>query len=464
MRRAAFDGDDMTANDTDDGTGHLAAAALIARFGGVRPMASRLGVPVSTVQGWKQRDAIPLARREQIRAAAAEHGIALDEAMLAPVIDVATGAMVDAIDTPRAASVPSPRRPMIAAVVLGILALAVGSVALAGVLQPDLLGIKRAAPRAPSLAPLERRIAALEARPEATDAKTLAERVEALTAQLDTISAMAAEARRMAGTATGDPAMLAALGQKLAALELALTAEAAERRDLAQRLLVALRMFEGTAPAEDVTALEARIAAMEPIRAAIADIDRRIVALEGAEKMRGEARGDAAALALAAAGLRRAVAAGEPFADTLALARKFAGDDAATLTALDRLDAVAAKGVPEERTLRTSFEVAARTARDALRNEGRTSWSDRALARLEGVVTIRRTEPRGDGPEAALTRAEQRLAAGDLAGANEALAGLDGVAAGAVAAWRERAGVRLDALAAGAALEARALERLAAGS
>ena len=454
----------MTASEPDESAGHLSAAALIARFGGVRPMASCLGVPVSTVQGWKQRDAIPLARREQIRAAAAEHGIALDEAMLAQVIVMASGPVGETTEAPSAMAAPSQRRPMIAAVVLGVLALAIGGVALAGVLQPDLLGIKRSAPRAPSLAPLERRIVALEARPEAADSKALAERVEAMAAQLDTASAAAAEARRIAGAATGDPAMLAALGQKLAALELALTAETAERRDLAQRLLAALRALEAAAPAEDVAALEARIAAREQAGAAVADIDRRIAALEGAEKMRGEARGDATALALAAAGLRRAVAAGEPFADTLALARKFAGDDAATLAALDRLDAVATKGVPDEVALRASFAPAAEAARVALRSEGRTSWSDRALARLEGVVTIRRTEPRGDGPEAAMTRAEQRLAAGDLAGADTALAGLDGVAADAVAAWRERAGVRLDALAAGATLEARALERLAAGS
>ncbi|MFQ5971979.1 MAG: carph-isopro domain-containing protein, partial [Alphaproteobacteria bacterium] len=47
--------------------GQLRALPLIERFGGIRPMAARLGVAVSTVQGWKQRDAVPAKRLEAIR-------------------------------------------------------------------------------------------------------------------------------------------------------------------------------------------------------------------------------------------------------------------------------------------------------------------------------------------------------------------------------------------------------------
>ncbi len=42
------------------------AAEIIERFGGIRPMATKLGVPVTTVQGWKQRNAIPMNRRDDI--------------------------------------------------------------------------------------------------------------------------------------------------------------------------------------------------------------------------------------------------------------------------------------------------------------------------------------------------------------------------------------------------------------
>ena len=46
------------------------AADIIDRFGGIRPMAKKLSVAATTVQGWKKRGAIPGARREQLEKAA----------------------------------------------------------------------------------------------------------------------------------------------------------------------------------------------------------------------------------------------------------------------------------------------------------------------------------------------------------------------------------------------------------
>ncbi|OWJ61452.1 uroporphyrinogen-III synthase, partial [Inquilinus limosus] len=56
---------------------------VIEAFGGIRPMAAKLTVPVTTVQGWKRRNAIPEQRHADILAAAKTHGIALDPAELA---------------------------------------------------------------------------------------------------------------------------------------------------------------------------------------------------------------------------------------------------------------------------------------------------------------------------------------------------------------------------------------------
>jgi uroporphyrinogen-III synthase len=55
------------------------AETVIARFGGLRPTATKLGVAVSTVQGWKARGHIPQTRHEEVRAAAAEHGIDISD-------------------------------------------------------------------------------------------------------------------------------------------------------------------------------------------------------------------------------------------------------------------------------------------------------------------------------------------------------------------------------------------------
>ncbi len=65
----------------DNATNHheasLAAEAIIERFGGIRPMAGKMGVPVTTVQGWKKRNLIPGNRRRDVLSAAEKHGVDL---------------------------------------------------------------------------------------------------------------------------------------------------------------------------------------------------------------------------------------------------------------------------------------------------------------------------------------------------------------------------------------------------
>lgn len=72
------------------------ADAIIEKFGGIRPMAAKLEVPVTTVQGWKKRNAIPVHRRDLIIKCAADHGI-----------DV--GALLDESAAPQAAPAPRTR-------------------------------------------------------------------------------------------------------------------------------------------------------------------------------------------------------------------------------------------------------------------------------------------------------------------------------------------------------------------
>ena len=53
------------------------AEFVIIKFGGIRPMAQKLGIPVSTVQGWKQRQSIPQNRTVDILAAANKYDLDL---------------------------------------------------------------------------------------------------------------------------------------------------------------------------------------------------------------------------------------------------------------------------------------------------------------------------------------------------------------------------------------------------
>jgi hypothetical protein len=55
------------------------AGVVIEAFGGIRPMAKKIDVAVTTVQGWKKRNVIPATRRDQILEAAQEHDIDLGD-------------------------------------------------------------------------------------------------------------------------------------------------------------------------------------------------------------------------------------------------------------------------------------------------------------------------------------------------------------------------------------------------
>ena len=67
----------MTENNDQDSIEN--AEDIIERFGGIRPMATKMEVPVTTVQGWKKRNVIPANRRDQVMEAAAENDIDLSD-------------------------------------------------------------------------------------------------------------------------------------------------------------------------------------------------------------------------------------------------------------------------------------------------------------------------------------------------------------------------------------------------
>ncbi|MEZ5918435.1 MAG: mitofilin family membrane protein [Alphaproteobacteria bacterium] len=60
------------------------AEEVIERFGGIRPMAKKIAVAVTTGQGWKKRNAIPAGRRSQILEAAQAHDVDLSDLIKIP--------------------------------------------------------------------------------------------------------------------------------------------------------------------------------------------------------------------------------------------------------------------------------------------------------------------------------------------------------------------------------------------
>lgn len=85
----------------------LNADAIIERFGGIRPMATKIGVPVTTVQGWKKRGVIPGNRAHLIEQAASAHGVELSG-----LVSIVSGDAVTHITLPRKPDGPKSEDPV----------------------------------------------------------------------------------------------------------------------------------------------------------------------------------------------------------------------------------------------------------------------------------------------------------------------------------------------------------------
>ncbi len=168
---------------------------------------------------------------------------------------------------------------------------------------------------------------------------------------------------------------------------------------------------------------------------------------------------DAAAEALAAAGLSDAAAEPRPFADALSAFQRVLPASANTAG----LRVLALQGAP------TRAELAADLARTAARLsvESRAPSKDAIILEqiayaVSRVVSIRHLDPAGPGADGVIVRAQRLADQGDLAGAVAALdTGLPASARPALQAWRELALRRIAIDEAIAGLRAEAVADLA---
>jgi uroporphyrinogen-III synthase/type II secretory pathway pseudopilin PulG len=109
-----LEGTDDRMNDPSDQSPATAGAerdrivAVVERFGGIRPMAAKLGIAFTTVQGWKERGHIPPQRHAGILRIAAEHGIPLDAEELTAVAPAAGAAEPEPAEEKAEAAPPEP--------------------------------------------------------------------------------------------------------------------------------------------------------------------------------------------------------------------------------------------------------------------------------------------------------------------------------------------------------------------
>lgn len=446
------------------------AARVIGRFGGIRPMAAKLGVAVSTIQGWKQRGRIPAERREALLAVARRLGVPLAPDDFLEPGEAAAGGSKAAAAEPAAAEPPAAepaaaeptaaeaksRRKRGPRAVLWVVALAlvIGAAGswrewapyVAAYVGVDLAGLTAGGP---GPAPSE-------------ELPALTARVEALEEQVVRAAAAVAELEGERDVPTG---ALGSLADRVAALERALS-------EFQERLGEA-----GPEPGPVVAALADRVAALEQtVRAPVPAEARDEAADAGLEaglrqlsRELADLRAGAAAsrsgpaLVLAVGQMREALRTSEPFAEELEAVQALAADDPAVAEALAAFPGRAEAGIPTAAELAARFDGVAGAVVRAAAAAGDGGWVEQALAGLASVVTVRPTgeEVGGTGPGAAVARAEARLAAGDLDGAVAALASLRGPAAAAAADWLDGARARLAAERGLKALHAHAVRVLA---
>ncbi|RVT95292.1 hypothetical protein EOD42_17060 [Rhodovarius crocodyli] len=249
---------------------------------------------------------------------------------------------------------------------------------------------------------LERRLAGLEARPAPS---------------MPDIAPLAARVTQIEGL----QGRLDRLGERLdAAVAATRSVEAAD----AQRA-EALRGRLEAGLTEAQSRLEGRLSTLER------GVNEALARQESASRTALTALETRARTLTAVVGVATALEAGRPLGPHLA----------ALGSQPEALSRFAATGAPTEARLRLEFEEAARAARAAQDATPRGSLAESALARLGGLVTIRRGEQVvwGEETEAHLERARRALAAGEIDATLAALEPLHPAAKEAMAPWIARA-------------------------
>ncbi len=471
---------------------------VIARFGGISPTAGTLGVAVSTVQGWRERGAIPKRHHGRVLEAARAAGIELGPADLGTAAGPATAQAASAASPKPAASAPAPKpasaasraarkpaseappkpeprpepapKPKVAqppprprsetsarprggrrlpAALFGALLVIVGAGAalFARDLWVPLVDPEYGRPDGGAVIALERRLAELEsavspvaspvAPPAGLGPEALAPLAESLAALEDRVAALADPGAGLGA----DPGLDAESEARLAAL--------AERLDrLAAAMPDDAALAESSQRIEDLAARIEDVAARPDPAPEISTLTRQVAELAAARAATAATASADAAFSLAVLQLRAALQGSGPFAAELGLLRDLAASGAlaegAEVAALvTPLAAHAETGIPSLAWLKAEFPQAARAALIAARGGAGPGWWAGVVRRLSDLVILRpvgRVE--GASPGAVLARAETWIRADDPSAALDELAALQGPVAEALRAWCAAAGAR----------------------
>jgi hypothetical protein len=354
----------------------------------------------------------------------------------------------------------APRRGMGFAGV-AVVALVVSAIVAAGliVLAPRWMPMVSSAPAPdPRVAELSARLDQLAARPVGDPAQS-----EALRAQVAKLQ------EELARLSKEQDATADALAQVASEIDDIKPPQGGEGSEVFQQRLAKLeqQLADASGALERIRAMRGELDALVSELGKSADRSARLDTRLGAvEKDAAERRGvdtkavdaaRAAAVVSLGARLRQAVAQGQDGAADLAALKSLAGDDGELAAPIAALTPLAGKPLATAEALRQRFPNVAREIMTADAGDQAGSWWEKALARLQNLVSIRRTGPdvAGEDAEARVAQAEAALQAGRLDQAVAALKPLTGQAAKVAAPWLADAEALLAAQAAADKIVAR---------
>jgi len=458
-----------TEPETPNGKPTITDGEIIERFGGIRPMASKLGVAVTTVQGWKERGHIPEGRLSQIIAAAATHGVDIgiapppvSEPVTAPVSVPVTPPTPEPVTAPElkpAAPVvqpepPEPEQPPepepvadpveeaapaapqpaiapspasgVSPLTLVVVVVLLGGVILTGPLWqsklyprtgtgPVAVDTGRLDDIADGLARLETAMENLKRDLDTGDGN-LSGRIDALEAGGGETGAAFAE--QLAAIENN----LDALDKGLSGIETRLAALEATRDALPDRVKTSLDATDSALGALTKTVGDQGQAmrdGMESLGVSVAGLADRIAALETRPVQTGE---KIAAMVLALGHVESGLNSGQPYRPALNRLETLGREDPLISggAAIEALATWADHGIPDRLALRRRFAELAPEIDRAMAGQEERNWLDSVWNSVTGLITIRKIDGADLTP---IGQAEQALERGDLAAAAAAFVG-----------------------------------------
>lgn len=460
------------------------ASAIIERFGGIRPMAAKIGAPVTTVQGWKKRDVIPGARRGDVIKAANDNGIDIADlldgsasvASPSPFMTPSSAApagdepriTIEPIIKPQVKPMPSSfqskidttHEELMSAIALGqkkavnaslwstaIFVVLVG----AGVAFVAWPSAKKIEKHEAQLATIEGKMSSID-----TDVQTMNETAQFLKGMVpEDVQKGMNDLREQADQIQKTVTDVAIQAEDIR--ERVLATDAGSLGDRLSILEAKFREIDGGQQLADLTArvrgLESTFAGQEQLSASVDELRKIVDSLDGqvntidsklaqTQKVEGSELGKtlegvsgsdlkAAAMLIAFSQLRDSLNRSAPFKEDLVLLQKLAGDDAELQDALSKLAPQAEKGgVLTQQGLSEEFKtLGGDIVFSSLKGED-VSITEKAKTRLSEIVNVKKDGKvvGGNETQQAVAQAQAQLDAGDVQGAIATLNGLDGQA------------------------------------